>query len=538
MRCLAWVSCLLPVVAAVIFSEPPGMSHFSRTAEVHLTPFRADLVVDIPLANVSRGVEMVCDLVDFFDQLPRDFKMGLVREQAVHLCTGQVRSWDALTETVTGPRTLRKRPRRFVVAALLSTLVAGVSGYIWGSTHATSNSDEELLRNQDHIVQVLRSEEHRGKLNHENLLRLARIVAKANAKVSRHEHALEGSMAIVAAFLAESHTLTYVSRVIEHLVSHQQLLPGFVPAGVLARKLGHLQLQARGQNRVLVLPQESDVYLCDTSYSVSTALVLRAVVHIPVRNSQDVYDLHTYIPAPFNVSGKMVQVFGTFEQFLAVGRDRRFHFSLSQAAFLKCGAFRDVFFCSQVHHTLLSSYPSCLWGLFRGDNQMVIKECSFRSPSATPQFWELSHDQFLVFHPFPRVMQIVCRGPIHKQLHFSGLKNIKIPRGCRAQNGYFELLSSDVVAREDFHFVTPPLNLSLHHFTGLDHRDDAALTELLHDVSKVVHDPSIIPITTFPHHYVSLSLSSLALIVTLAICAALFWRYRALRTPVDPPTQT
>ena len=521
-------------VAATYFSKPGHMSHFRREKQFALSLHRADLVLDIDMQEVTRSVNMTCNLLNYFETSSSSFKVTRLAKQLSKLCTKDHMSWHAIVDFLTGEAAHGPRPPRFILATIFSSLIAGVSGLLWGASHATSQTDSHLLANQEHIVQVLRQQEHSAHVNTENVKRLAEIVAKADFDRLSVKNAVSGSLILVATFMYRSHEMNNLFRATENLLLHHKLSPTLLAPGVLGPKLSHLSEQANLINRELSISQESDIFLCQTSFLTNTDHVLRIVVHIPVHDNSEIYVLYSYLPTPTEVDGQAVQLAGRPQTLLGVRRDTRAYLLPSRLDISACVKFQQRLSCSFAYAALLAVYPSCPWALFQANKTMITASCRFSSVPSHPQFWKLSHEKFLVYHVHDLLLKVTCQHDLREQLLFAGLQMVTIPAGCSATNGYFTLMSSQKVAEEDFHFQVPPLLLDAEHLTHHPKRNLSALSFLLRDVPVVVHEPLVLSDADFPHTFLSIggAVTGLsAVLVTLLICACLFFRYRKLSIP-------
>ena len=526
---------LLASVAATYFSDPGNMSHFRREKQFVLSLHRADLVLDINMQEVTRSVNLTCNLLTYFDSTADAFpSMRKLSGQLDRLCSKDHRSWHAIVDFLTGETAHGPRPPRFILATIFSSLVAGISGLIWGASHSTSQTDAQLLANQQHLVQVLRQQEHSGDVTAENLKRLAAIVAESDFERLTVENAVGGSLIIISTFMYRSHEMNNLFRATETLLLHQKLSPTLLLPGVLAPKLAHLSKQANIIDRELSISQESDLFLLRVSFVANTDHILRIVVHIPVHDQSEIYTLYSYLPTPTEVNGQAVQLSGRPQTLLGVRRDTGAYLLPSRLDISACVQFQQRLSCSFTYAALLAKFPSCPWALFQANKTMITASCRFSSVPSHPQFWKLSPETFLVYQAHDLLLKVICQHGLREQLLFTGLKMVSIPAGCFATNGYFTLTSSQKVAEEDFHFQVPPLRLDAEHLTHHPKRNQSALNFLLRDVPVIVHEPLVLSPADFPHTFLSIggAVTGLsAVLVTLLICACLFFRYRQLSSP-------
>ena len=140
---------LLDVLGAVMadhFGDLADMSHFTMVDTIRISLWRADLVLEIDLREIFEAIAATCSLIHF----PNSSLPEPLQKHLHELCEFDVHNWHTFHDFLTGSGEQR-RPR-FLLATLLSSVVMGVGGYIFGSSHSTSQSDTQLLANQEHFV--------------------------------------------------------------------------------------------------------------------------------------------------------------------------------------------------------------------------------------------------------------------------------------------------------------------------------------------------------------------------------------------------
>lgn len=173
---------------------------------------------------------------------------------------------------------------------------------------------------------------------------------------------------------------------------------------------------------------------------------------------------------------------------------------------------------------------------------MVLQTCALHSVPNFPQFWQLSHDQFLVFHPLRAVLTVTCEDKQRDSDYFSGLKGVRVPKGCSASNTHFLLRSSDVVASDHYLLETPPLELNSSLLGGHPDRNISAVQIILGEAPRqLYHEPDNLVLerpsaTSGPAVWSSLAFGVGAFLAVLVLSFVLFLRYRRLSAQMNSPT--
>ena len=147
----------LGVEVAANFDDLAEMSHFTVVESLRLSLWRADLVLEIDLKEIFDAIVATCSLMKYSNNtvIPEE-----VHRHLAEVCQFDIHNWRTFHDFLTGSN--EGRQPRFILATLLSSLVMGVGGYIFGSSHSVSQTDTQLLANQEHVVQILRENDHRA----------------------------------------------------------------------------------------------------------------------------------------------------------------------------------------------------------------------------------------------------------------------------------------------------------------------------------------------------------------------------------------
>lgn len=510
----SYILLVLSLVSTVgAFDLAANVSHFIKDDTVKFTPFTADLVMELDLHEVHAQLQSSCASIGHLRG-----NMSASSAFWAHmtlLCDSQLKTWDSMTDLVDGDGI--RRPR-FLLTTIFSSLVAGISGYIFGSSHSSSRSDEMLLANQQHMVHVLRDQEHRGAINGEHIATLARILEHDQAKFS----VVEACLLQLAVFVVQSRDLQRLSLGVERLVLSRHLSPELISSDIISDKLSLLSQQALKQKKVLAITNEIDVFKCPVSFGTYQNLTLRVVVHVPAMNALDTFSSFDYLPVPFPVDRDFYQIL-PFDYQLLVRSDRKFHSFLTVQDRRMCTTFSNFVACPQFTAQRSALFPSCLWALFSGDSSMTRRTCTVHQAPFSPDFFKLSDGSFIIYHSRNLLLRLECASGVTSEL-FSGIRHVHVPSLCHAHNEFFTLGSSSVVGRVRFHYQSEPVRLSTAELTL--HPDFNASRDLSLMASQV-HDPRVSPVLPFPslHSTVNdaLTIASLSVVITLLFVLILLW---------------
>ena len=180
------------------------------------------------------------------------------------------------------PQNDREKRQALVLAgAAISALATGAAALIWGGSHSSSQADKDLKANQEHIIAVLREDEHAAALNEEKLERMHLMFqGRVGIETTEINHGKQ-MMYLMASIMAHSLKIQSIIDGITDLIVNQRLSPKLVRARVLARKLHKLETQAALVGQKVVCTREHEIFKFEASYMVYENLTVRGVIHIP-----------------------------------------------------------------------------------------------------------------------------------------------------------------------------------------------------------------------------------------------------------------
>ena len=350
---------VLSFATAVIFEDLPVMSHFSVEDTVRPALWHADLVLEFDLRDIFQAINATCNLATLYDAslMPRALVSHL-RE----VCHFDLHSFRTYHDFLTGSTS--RRPR-FLLATLLMSVVTGIGGYIFGSSHSTSQTDVQLMANQEHFVQLFRENDHRAVLMQSEIHSPAQLVRN-------NSESLKSSLVLLAIFFFQSKQLAVTFRALETLLLDKRLSLGLLAPELVMDKFGHLAQQIEKSGKALAISTEIDLFNCLVSFGTFTYERVRVVVHVPVFDpAMGDFKLYRYHNVPISVSRDFMRVKVDPDQYLLVNADRSLHFYALSLELSRCAAHLQVLSCSRFAGLRASASPSCLWGIFTSDDVMV-----------------------------------------------------------------------------------------------------------------------------------------------------------------------
>ena len=361
-----FLACMAEVYAH--FDDLADMSHFVVVDTIRLSLWRADLVLEINLREIFEAIQATCSLAASTNNtvIP-----DAIERHLQEICEFDIHNWRTFHDFLTGSNAER-RPR-FILATLISSLVMGVGGYIFGSSHAASQTDTQLLANQEHIVQVLRENDHRASLMQSEISSMAQLMARNAAST-------QSVMLLISIMFMQSKQLAVIFRALETLIVDKKLAPGLISPDLLHKKYAHLAKQLAGQGRHLSIAAELDLFNCPASFATFTNEVLRIVVHIPVFDKRlGDFTLYKYLNIPLVQDGQHFQIQHLRDEYMAVSQNHEFHFFAASLELERCTPMAGVLSCSHFGGMYSTKVPSCLWGIFSANDQMVHNMCPLRT---------------------------------------------------------------------------------------------------------------------------------------------------------------
>ena len=192
----------------------------------------------------------------------------------------------------------------------------------------------------------------------------------------------------------------------------------------------------------------------------------------------------------------------------------------------RCRRFSGAAVCSRQDAILKAKVPSCLWGVYNSDENMILQKCVIKEVDQVPTFFSLANSMFLVFHSFPLTLSIDCgKGKIDSE-HFQGLKKVILDPFCFAENDYFRLVASAFVTEEHSVVKVDPVRLREEDFRFHEKANWEKIEDLQAQEGQIVHMPIEPPVSSTNDVWMYGLVGGLGTFSLLVLAAAfMFFRY-------------
>ena len=318
------------------FFPADDMARFAGQGLLYLSSYFANIVVEYDLEQTGEGLRTVCQMpgwyrksvvqspADHFTEQEQDYRTIAPALKEMDLfCSANLASFDLVVDLATGPqvvpmlageatqwipgatRTDHEEPRetrQVIAGTIVASLIAGVSGWIWGSSHSSSQTDDALMKNQKHLIQVLRKDEHRGITNTATLNALKQVVNDLVIHQATAHTKTGTAYTMLATMVNHCHDLEHVLEAIKVLILHHRFSPNLFHKDQLKNKLDHLRHQAEAKGLDLGTDTETDFFLAEASYATFPNLTIRGVAHLPLIDRQEQFNLFKFIPSPVRLT--------------------------------------------------------------------------------------------------------------------------------------------------------------------------------------------------------------------------------------------
>ena len=502
------------------------MSHFTLEDSVRLSLWHADLAMEIDLSSIFSSINATCGLLDIYNatSLPSSLVAHLAE-----ICAFDLHNFRTFHDFLTG---VSGRKPRFLLATLLTSVVSGIGGYIFGTSHSTSQTDVQLLANQDHFVQLFRENDHRAVLMQSEIHDLSVIVQQSSASA-------RNCLILLSIFFFQAKQLSVTFRALETLILDGKLSPGLLGPDLLHQKYGHLAQQVSRQGQRLAIDTELDLFRCAVSFGTFTDETVRIVAHIPVTNDDLAsFSLYRYHAVPLEEKGEFFQVRSPVDSYLLVNKERSRHVFVNALELSRCRPHSSFLSCDRFNGLRRRGAPSCLWALFTSNSTMMHAWCSLRSLPPVNRFWTFPNNQFLVFHGKSDTVEVSCGSKLVDSSYFAGLQLITLPDNCRAVSSSYELIGSSMVFSDDAVLRLAPVEVNTALLRGHSDSNSSAIARLLREASKDVHIPSdiVVPASPMTTYGGFVSLGCLGLVVVVILLLFVRW-FRLPSAPSSTPVE-
>ena len=391
------------------------------------------------------------------------------------------------------------RVRRFIGGVIAgATYLASVAGsYIFGTTYASSAAINSLASNQQKLTAALSADDHKAAINTADIAALKDAVTNDMAEFVSQE-------SLITAFLYLSneihdHLATFETRIdnFYHILAHKTLPPTFIPFSIIRSQLEHLITLVKNLNLRFDFDHLSDVYMQPISYVLFTNFTFRVAVHLPLRPENYMFSLYRYITIPLPVTNLSYSYLGIYpdKPFLALGPGETSYFDMSDNDLDDCVEINSHFQCRSQFVVYHSPTPICVASLFFNELNNIAETCPTRLIPHISSAYPLSGYSFIVLHDQREKLRIKCSNgsasTVRYEQTFRGLRELILPRSCRAESDFFSVAPHEILAEKEQLFVREAFNLSDAMFLSEDAAAKVAAATLDHKVPLVYTEPEL-----------------------------------------------
>lgn len=418
------------------------------------------------------------------------------------------------------------------------TAAAGIGGYFLGSSHDNSQALQNINKQQGILVQHIKAAEHTVGVNQETLTRINNSLYLEAEDYTTKFDLVAAILHIFGALSAVFQELQVVYKILDTLLLHKKFSPEMFLPGILQTKISELAKAVAKEGDSLAISTEAALFDCPVSFAVLGQLALRAVVHIPTIITGFNLPLYRYLPTPFalsKVSSTFAEIRAPETIYIALNPKIKAYVELTQSQLDDCQQLDNTRVCKLTGAVKSYKAPSCLFGLYAYDEDIISTFCEIQTSFNQSQSWTIDRNNFLVFQPQPLAFSILCKEnqtqyTFTYSKSFQGLKQVRVPADCFGQNEQLRLYPARVDATDSFMFSLPPISINESRLSE-DARTllqglDLPVKQTISDPGQMLSDDdlSMTEVASDSPGYFSL-------VGLLVLAVVLFVRYRKLQEP-------
>ena len=364
-------------------------------------------------------------------------------------------------------------------------LASGIGGYLFG--HSSSHSDDELIANQNHILQVLREEDANIKLNDKHIQEIREVLNVEIVRNDKRYNKLAILCHILISTLRATHDANEIIRGIENSITHRKLSPHLFPKDMLNDKIEHLSLQSAPHNLFLATTSLLDLFNLPISIVAYKNNILRFAAHFPLTNTES-YNLFSFNNIPLLIQGHLVMATPT-HNYLAISQKSNFYSEFKNLD--DCFKTQEIgkslepishFYCPSLRVKKSKTLPSCSLALKLVDKPKIGKLCSLSTVPPQDNVFQLNSHTFLLYFASLSNIHVACNNHPVLGDSFKGLKILKLKNNCVMTSPNL-VISTPFLATQDISEFSPK-------FPKLSF-DDLPNFSQKHTIPKLNHTKSI-----------------------------------------------
>ena len=222
------------------------------------------------------------------------------------------------------------RVRRQLIAGGFA-LVAGISalgGYLVGDTVSADQTQDDLIKRQDHIISVITDENHQLQTNKAQIAKIKQFLDSEGRELITKDRRTTSGVDTSNLLLSHLFQYTRMLGAFFNMLNNKKLDPILVDVELLKEKLSAIVHQASLVGRRVDMANIYDLYEYDTSLAVFPNLMCRIVVHVPTFHEDAEYNLYKFIRSPMVFDAIKNQtalgIFNPPSPYLALSKDESY----------------------------------------------------------------------------------------------------------------------------------------------------------------------------------------------------------------------
>lgn len=361
---------------------------------------------------------------------------------------------EVLEEEEKNGTNLQREKRAFFLAPLIAGVIMagtlGTTGTILGSFNQADinrlgEQVQTLKDNQEKLVQVVADQEKV----------LQQIQANLNSLILGYEGLIRYNPGLLHARFASQRELltTKLDQIFDVVKTAelQRLAPELLSERELLQAYKMLEEESTYQELELVPFAPGHIFQLDASLLRRSRSNIAVMVHVPMVNKDQVFNLYKYHPVPFVFQDDTAIVVNAPEGFIAVGDGNltgstpaapldlssranlvKRHIALTLEELQKCRKFRDIFLCEEQGASITNPGMTCLGSIFTTQESEVRRRCPIRTSEKEEMVYQMSTNSFVLFTPRPLAVDIRCK---HNRTtkHIDGHARLDMGPGCQLQ---------------------------------------------------------------------------------------------------------
>ncbi len=428
------------VLAGLALANPvctQQVTRFRRIGSVDWLMERSDTVIDFDLDLLLTATKRACDIgqrvVDLgsfpIPQLnhliSRRCRAATTRTTTIHEVFGIVDKGGDKAKEVG-----EAQAEPFIMAALLSALVAGVGGAIWGR-NSSPNNIERISEELNRVINVVKVDDRRMAQLHEANIKLEDLIRSSHLNDTRRGSMLAAAAAVESSFSILEVELVHVEQTLLAALEGR-LSPTALRPKALQRVLNGARASASRLGGRLATTSLWAALRHPASVGVFRSRYMRLVLHVPIR-SKSTATLYRFIPAPMQIgTGYVEWQDPRGSTLLLIDKGKRYFVEMTEEELDKCHTLTGLSWTCPPKPLSkdMTSARTCLKALYDGDKGAILKACDGLSHDHVDGVWAVDNGVVLLFSANLTSWEVHCGKTLKSTNSWQGLHQVKLGPGC------------------------------------------------------------------------------------------------------------